>query len=161
MLFKNLQAVIEDAFLDDDKLIRVQGVRDGKEYILYEAWSSDDELVLSVAEKGSNDYLRVIGDYERDRVREVMREKTTELESLSYEYWRDNRNSMAARYLDAVVDKLNDEVEWTHTQGELEQYKFVHYKATAKTIDEGEKGMTIHDAEQEFGHHLTEGLSAS
>ena len=90
-----------------------------------------------------------------------MREKTTELESLSYEYWRDNRNSMAARYLDAVVDKLNDEVEWTHTQGELEQYKFDHYKATAKTIAEGEKGMTIHDAEQEFGHHLTEGLSAS
>ena len=58
-------------------------------------------------------------------------------------------------------DKLNDEVEWTHTQGELEQYKFDHYKATAKTIAEGEKGMTIHDAEQEFGHHLTEGLSAS
>ena len=48
MLFKNLQAVIEDAVLDDDKLIRVQGVRDGKEYVLYEAWSSDDELVLSL-----------------------------------------------------------------------------------------------------------------
>ena len=147
MLFKNLQAVIEDAFLDDDKLIRVQGVRDGKEYVLYEAWASDDELVLSVAEKGSNDYLRVIGDYE--------------LESLSYEYWNKNRNSMAARYLDAIVDNLNDEVEWTHTQGELEQFKFDHYKATAKTIGEGEKGLTVYDAEKEFGHHLTEGLSAS
>ena len=146
MLFKNLQAVIEDAFLDDDKLIRVQGVRDGKEYVLYEAWSSDDELVLSVAEKGSNDYLRVIGDYERDRVREVMKEKITELESLSYDYWNKNRNSMAARYLDAIVDNLNDEVEWTHTQGELAQFKFDHYKATAKTIGEGEKGLTVYDA---------------
>ena len=161
MLFKNLQAVIEDAVLDDDKLIRVQGVRDGKEYVLYEAWSSDDELVISVAEKGSNDYLRVIGDYERDRVREVMKEKITELESLSYEYWNKNRNSMAARYLDAIVDNLNDEVGWTHTQGELEQFKFDHYKATAKTIGEGEKGLTVYDAEKEFGHHLTEGLSAS
>ena len=161
MLFKNLQAVIEDAVLEDDKLIRVQGVRDGKEYVLYEAWSSDDELVLSVAEKGSDDYLRVIGDFERERVREVMKEKITELEALSYSYWKDNRNSMAARYLDAVVDKLNDEVEWTHTQGELEQFKFDEYEETAINIGEGEKGMTIYDAEQEFGHHLTEGLSAS
>lgn len=161
MLFKNLKAVIDDAILEDDKLIRVQGVRDGKEYVLYEAWSSDDELVLSVAEKGSDDYLRVIGDFERERVREVMKEKITELEALSYSYWKDNRNSMAARYLDAVVDKLNDEVEWTHTQGELEQYKFDEYEETAINIGEGEKGMTIYDAEKEFGHHLTEGLSAS
>ena len=161
MLFKNLQAVIEDAFLDDDKLIRVQGVRDGKEYVLYEAWSSDDELVLSVAEKGSDDYLRVIGDFERKRVRDVMEEKATELEALSYSYWKDNRNSMAAKYLDAIVDKLNDEVGWTHTQGELEQFKFDEYEETAINIGEGEKGMTIWDAEKEFGHHLTEGLSAS
>ena len=68
---------------------------------------------------------------------------------------------MAARYLDAIVDNLNNEVVWIHTQGELEQFKFDHYKATAKTIGEGEKGLTVYDAEQEFGHHLTEGLSAS
>lgn len=161
MLFKNLKAVIDDAILEDDKLIRVQGVRDGKEYVLYEAWSSDDELVLSVAEKGSDDYLRVIGDFERERVREVMEEKATELEALSYSYYKDNRSSMAAKYLDAKVDLIRDEIQWTHTQGELEQFKFDEYKETAIKIGEGEKGITIYDAEKEFGHYLTEGLSAS
>ena len=90
-----------------------------------------------------------------------MKEKITELEALSYSYYKENRDSMAAKYLDAIVEKLNDEVEWTHTQGELEQFKFDHYEETAINIGEGEKGLTIWDAEKEFGHHLTEGLSAS
>ena len=53
MKLEVLKRVLEDNYTDDEKIIRVQGVRDGKNYVLYEAWSGDDELVLSVAEEGS------------------------------------------------------------------------------------------------------------
>ena len=53
MKLEVLKRVIEDNYTDDEKIIRVQGVRDGREFVLYEAWSGDDELVRARLAEGN------------------------------------------------------------------------------------------------------------
>ena len=87
MKLENLKNVIEDNYTDEEKIIRVQGVRDGKEYVLYEAWSSDDELVLSVAEKGSRDYDTIMDSYNKEQAQKFFKEKVSQIESIGYKIW--------------------------------------------------------------------------
>ena len=70
MLFEHLKNAIDNSCADDEKLIRVQGVRDGRTFVIYEAWTSRDEFVISVAEEGSRDYERVMFDEEERKRKE-------------------------------------------------------------------------------------------
>lgn len=73
MLFEQLKNAIDNSYADDEKLIRVQGVRDGRNFVIYEAWTNtaDDEFVISIAEEGSRDYERVMfQEEERKRKQE-------------------------------------------------------------------------------------------
>jgi hypothetical protein len=70
MLFEHLKNAIDNSYADDEKLIRVQGVRDGRTFVIYEAWTSGDEFVISVAEEGSRDYERVMFEEEERKRKE-------------------------------------------------------------------------------------------
>ena len=113
MKLEVLKRVIEDNYTDDEKIIRVQGVRDGREFVLYEAWSGDDELVLSVAEKGSNDYARVMDEYNKEKAIEQFKEKVNEFENIGYKIWElvDHDDPIHDKVDDAIRD-LEHESDW-------------------------------------------------
>ena len=121
MLFETLQRVIEDSCYDDEKIIRVQGVRDGKEYVLYEAWSSDGELVLSVAEKGSNDYNRVVDEHTKKQAQEKYKEKINEFENIMYKIWElvDHSDPIHDK-VDEAVRNLEHETDWINSFQDVE-----------------------------------------
>ena len=80
MLFEHLKNAIDNSYADDEKLIRVQGVRDGRSFVIYEAWTSGDEFVISVAEEGSRDYERVMFQEEERKRKEKEWEEEYETE---------------------------------------------------------------------------------
>ncbi len=113
MKLEVLKRVLEDNYTDDEKIIRVQGVRDGKNYVLYEAWSGDDELVLSVAEEGSNDYSRVMDEYNKEKAIEQFKEKVNELENIGFKIWDlvDHDDPIHDK-VDEAVRELEHESDW-------------------------------------------------
>jgi hypothetical protein len=113
MKLEVLKRVLEDNYTDDEKIIRVQGVRDGKNYVLYEAWSGDDELVLSVAEEGSNDYSRVMDEYNKEKAQEQFKEKVNELENIGFKIWDlvDHDDPIHDK-VDEAVRELEHESDW-------------------------------------------------
>ena len=113
MKLEVLKRVLEDNYTDDEKIIRVQGVRDGKNYVLYEAWSGDDELVLSVAEEGSNDYSRVMDEYNKEKAIEQFKEKVNELENIGFKIWDlvDHDDPIHDK-VDEAIRELEHEADW-------------------------------------------------
>lgn len=145
MKLEVLKRVIEDNYTDDEKIIRVQGVRDGREFVLYEAWSGDDELVLSVAEKGSNDYARVMDEYNKEKAIEQFKEKVNEFENIGYKIWElvDHDDPIHDKVDDAIRD-LEHESDWITSFQDVEDTLKAHKGKIEFLREELAKAQKLH-----------------